>query len=868
MPVILKPVPHRTSHHNRGDNQGEIVIEDALFPVGRNEHCFSAYDPETRAVLSKRHARLFSEKGQVYIADLGSKNGTTLNNLPVEFKPKRLKSGDQIAFAKRFTFDVEINLQEEQDQKEKDQKHESSQLQLTLIPQSEELGAQRVTITQFPLLVGSSDERVIPRETCAEKARKYLSRRHAHFFLKKDELYLEDLDSTNGTYVNGERLEEQARTIQSGDRIKFGSPYCVFEAEVQNQNLVVQNIAESSDNPKESMAADNRFQTAFVAAADSFLNIFCIDDHEDHLPIAQNQEAIAVNPPENPASEAPPEEGKKKRSKPGLFYRPRRFLIELKSAFAEQDGQDSMGEKKRSNVKWLIAGLLPLACVFGLILFYVMDAEQREIKTLFAQQRYQLATEAANHYLPDNPDDEEINKLAIEALIKYIVPKWLASIETQNHQQAFADLAAARSISYSIQDSIQGSLQDSLQEHASILELLEWITQLDKYIEERGGAVAPIVIYSNENRVNELLRWWEGDEKPHRSSARLISSFVPEFEEIELLTYSYIRTLENDQSVYLAAIDKLKREIDTQLDENQAKALVPVLDDYNNQYPRLGGILQLKNDLVRYLPIESAIKANDLYRAANEINATRFETPPFIEKIKQLQASKLPSAENIGQFQVASDAWRSGDFDRALTILEKLSLENMSLQPGANAAQLQLKHKQDLLNEYHALQNTQDSPDYIERLISFYIRLAPEEDVYLIEQVGDEFASSSSTVLEEAELSWQSAEQRWNRYLNQGGIGGSLRLEEKVSDKFKQQVNLLNTAYEYVNRAKYLYELLKKTYSAERESLQRDIEAEIEMQRRSLDQLNIVLGKNLLEKKLGLFAEVQFNSPLPKSPLQ
>ena len=60
---------------------------------------------------------------------------------------------------------------------------------------------------------GANCEAVIPETS--------LSRRHARFFLKDKELYVEDLGSTNGTFVNGEQLEKEARLVRYNDIIRF-----------------------------------------------------------------------------------------------------------------------------------------------------------------------------------------------------------------------------------------------------------------------------------------------------------------------------------------------------------------------------------------------------------------------------------------------------------------------------------------------------------------------------------------------------------------------------------------------------------------------------------------------------------------------
>ena len=50
----------------------------------------------------------------------------------------------------------------------------------------------------------------------------FVSGNHAKIYTKNNNLYVEDLNSTNGVYVNGEKVEEKFKLI-SGDEIKIGS---------------------------------------------------------------------------------------------------------------------------------------------------------------------------------------------------------------------------------------------------------------------------------------------------------------------------------------------------------------------------------------------------------------------------------------------------------------------------------------------------------------------------------------------------------------------------------------------------------------------------------------------------------------------
>lgn len=65
------------------------------------------------------------------------------------------------------------------------------------------------------LTIGRSDKCRIPLEDT------YVSQMHARLFGRGERVMVEDLGSTNGTYVNGRRINAPAE-VHRGDRIKIG----------------------------------------------------------------------------------------------------------------------------------------------------------------------------------------------------------------------------------------------------------------------------------------------------------------------------------------------------------------------------------------------------------------------------------------------------------------------------------------------------------------------------------------------------------------------------------------------------------------------------------------------------------------------
>jgi len=83
--VVLKPLSR--------PELGDIRIDAAVFVIGRTEQPFESYGNDVLNMLSRRHASIFRKEGFVYLVDLQSRNGTTVNRSGIGQEPCQLRDG-------------------------------------------------------------------------------------------------------------------------------------------------------------------------------------------------------------------------------------------------------------------------------------------------------------------------------------------------------------------------------------------------------------------------------------------------------------------------------------------------------------------------------------------------------------------------------------------------------------------------------------------------------------------------------------------------------------------------------------------------------------------------------------------------------
>ncbi|HJW57329.1 MAG TPA: FHA domain-containing protein [Burkholderiaceae bacterium] len=501
--IVLKPLSH--------PELGDIRIDENVFAIGRTEAPFASYAPEIVSDLSRRHARIFSEYGAVYIADMDSKNGTTVNKVGVQQRITRLHDGDEICFGKALSYRVQLRARMERPAPK------TRLISLTLTPERSDLGLQPIVITRFPFLISKADEAFSRYKDVFPQQVNYISRRHAHIFLKSDVPFVEDLGSTNGTFVAGNRLDEHAIALKEGDTIAFGGHHFVYKASLQKEEAVADPTVTKFSTlalgaVKNSADVD---KTTFVAAADSFLDIFCVDQ-------AQQQDDEVNDEASRSAGEAGKSTGKRAgKRKRGKYAA---FLSELADSLV---GGDRAG--LRRGLRW---GILSVA-LLGVLTFvlYHSGAPERELKALLASGEYAQAATLASQSLERDPDNAEIKAMGTEALLKANLPQWMARLNAHEFDRAAAILESMKKLSGHNAD-VQALVKE-----------LEWTGDLEHIVHVRGGADAPIQNPEDAARIKGILQQWDEDTQGHQRAFITISSYVPEFKDAYAEALSHLRKL-------------------------------------------------------------------------------------------------------------------------------------------------------------------------------------------------------------------------------------------------------------------------------------------------------------------------------------
>lgn len=823
MNLFLKPV----------DELGidDIHIQGQLFLVGRKEPPFGSCSHSSAAKLSRKHARIFEENEEVYLVDLGSMNGTKHNGLAVSETPQKLNHGDTIAFA-GMAFTVSMDDAEGL----KDQETVDG-LAVVLTP--EELNdGKPILITHFPFLISKSEGVFFENKERFSSVSQYISRRHAYIFQKSGKIYLEDLSSTNGTYLGDSKIEEEPVELADEDVIAFGNRQLRFKItilrpeqegtdqhEVSASTLIEdasQQTGGGIDHSKSQLSDfDLEPGTILVDKASPFLDIFCAEGEPQGLPRADEDEREKKTP-ETSAS----------NTRLSLWSRLSIFFSELKLALNGNGDSDKSGASDKRGKRVFVFMLSATVVAALLVVLVTRESAERDIKRLIAEGQFQQAASIAEQYLTKNPGDSFVIPLAHEALLKATIPQW----------QNLMDKGDFEALDKWLTNIINNNAHNLSGIQA--LNLLRLVSEFEQFFQRREGK-ALTHIFVTEDQIADLVARWDVDADGYRQVMDRISASVSQFNTTHTRLYSQLRTLRSEHNLYGPAIKTLSAQILVHLDSADAEQLQNEINRFIQKYPNVGGGKALGDDLNSYLLIKAAVDAGDPIALKQLADHLDFKTPPFKQKVQSLLVN-IPTDDFIAQIRKADQLWATGELDQAILMLETLQKKSETQLVGKL-----IERFRNVKSHWDEL-STSGKPHNQEQLIALHNVLDKNRDAYLWSSLEGEFETLETDLLEQANNYFNSASVYWKEYLDNGGIWGGLRLESTVSDTYRTQAKLLSEAFSRVTKGAALFSTLSMQKSQTINAFEDQVKGEAKRQRKWINDLHLVLDQKTRSEKVSL----------------
>ena len=187
------------------DRNETINLDQSRITIGREGANTVVLDAED---VSGYHAEIHCAADGVYLVDLGSTNGTSVNGMRINER-RKLAAWDRVAFGS-----VQAELIDTAGRRPTQVVDYMGQAGASASGGSWRLVGQRGTFE-------TSGRHVIGRDAGCDftVSSNSISRRHARLELREGRLMVTDLGSANGTFVNGQRVRE--RVLRIGDEVRF-----------------------------------------------------------------------------------------------------------------------------------------------------------------------------------------------------------------------------------------------------------------------------------------------------------------------------------------------------------------------------------------------------------------------------------------------------------------------------------------------------------------------------------------------------------------------------------------------------------------------------------------------------------------------
>lgn len=872
----------------KADNQFQsISIGELPFLIGRDEAPFTELVHQSQRMskavyhISRRHAKLYQEGNKIRIRDLGSKNGTKVNGRKVGSKPVELQNGDLIRITKTFEYTVKI----EQDIPEIKQ----IPLSLTLIPLDPQSGLSQIDISAYPFNIGRSEDSFRIYESTRPDQTGSLSRKHARITYQDNQIFIEDLGSTNGTTLSGVTIGQTPKPIHHGDQISFGQFFAynvrlisedveetialhsetieeadrkvfpdysnskiasvgVMEAQKQNpideitpppppksgKNMVYISATHSKDAPPEQAAeVKSTCQSEAFVANDTPVTNDEADKQSGTVYMSSATQFLKImTSEEKQKSTNKDASGKTEGNKPppsASGSKISRILGVAKEIFGTLSAT-SVQSKKR---KWYYIAFAVVLTTVALWRVVVYRMPEQKLKRLMASGQYIEYVKFSSQVLDKNPGKEEIRQAATEALMRASLADFTKALKNGRIDSAKAIIGSYTAFTSNNPEAIK------------TLQLFSWIVDLENYFIQNDPD-QPINLFRDEVIIEPMVSQWDANEDDYRFIMDQMVQRSEAFKPMRGIVYHHLNVLEL-KTIYFDSVKELNRTIQTKIDGGRNEEILTAIDEYKRKHPNVEGLLELREEAENFQNLDQLIRRRDVVQLATFFNDIEFQTPVFKQKVQDLQKNILPAPEFGLQMSAAGQAWAGGKTEQAFTILQGITKERWG-----DIAETKLNHYRQVVALVDKVNNSKGSPEHSANLLTLRRVLNPEEDMFYAQLVEGDFAGLRDQELQRSQVLMDKASQVWGDYLKSGRITGLLRLESTVSKNFTLRAKQLKTCFDNSRAGVHIYKSLDIQLPDKWERLNTDITDEVIAQRLRIEDLAGVLGQEVSTAKLAL----------------
>ncbi len=672
-----------------------------------------------------------------------------------------------------------------------------------------------ISVKEFPFVIGRKEPAFIAIEGFEQvvtDAVSYLSRAHAEITFENGQLHITDKGSLNGTAVNNKSISSKKVLIQHGDIVDFSGKLhftiidesppkdlsspdktIIVEESEEDKTILSELLNEPSD-PAEETETENK--TVYMTSATTFLDILTEDSA-----LKKSQEDT----------------------------------VRLKTKTNDNDSEIKKISSKLLKKTALI--VLPILAVLVIGFFLYNRSSSVQLTKLYKDKQFKQAAILADEILNSNSDDEQVQAILFNSVVRYSLSGFPDALEQGRFTEIEQMLDQA------------SNLAQHNEKLPEVLKLLQLASELQLHFQNKNSNTLSFSL--NDKEVFDSMQAkWKKNKLDYSSYLEELGGHLSAFSEVRRITYKNLNLLQQSKAGKLKAADNLLKKMQTHLNNNQPKLISQELILFKKKYPFVSGIDSYQNDLDLYLKIWTSLLNKDINTLIRVIDKTNFQHALFENKLIQLKETTLPSDRVLMDYISAEDAWYRGDFALATSLLQPLTKEKWG-----EVAVTKLHHYEVVFRHYQTVTLNKQQPGYTTKLIEFFKVLTPE-DIYFESIFKDDLSQIQNKQLETATILFKKAGETWKKYNKTGPIKGILRLQNEISQDFRDRALLLTDAYIQTMKAAKKYKTYNFDIPLKTHIIHTKIITEAKSQVARMQNLEGALSKEVFQAKLNLLPKL------------